>query len=157
MFTVPIKKMDAAHAETLRGRIVDMAVRALGEQYRHVAEDVESFLLQESPDDDTEFPFVVASAAMREGDPESLNIFKEIREDAESVIVRGKYDDAELGHTLIQFFEENYRQSPVVNKQFNPLGGGVDTANEGHMLSSSPSAHLQPCALQSARAQKEKP
>lgn len=121
MFTVPIKKMDAAHAEALHGRIVDMAVRALGEQYRHVAEDVESFLHQESPDDDTEFPFVVASAAMREGDPESLRIFKEIREDAENVIVRGKYDDAELGHTLIQFFEENYRHSPVVDN--NPSAG----------------------------------
>ena len=117
MFTVPIKKMDAAHAETLRGRIVDMAVRALGEQYRHIAEDVESFLYQELAEDELEFPFVVASAAMREGDPESLCIFKEIREDAENIIVRGKYDDAELGHALIQFFEENYRQSPVVGKQ----------------------------------------
>lgn len=117
MFTVPIKKMDAARAEALRGRIVDMAVRALGEQYRHVAEDVESFLRHDSPEDETEFPFVVASAAMREGDPESLSIFKEIREDAENIIVRGKYDDTELGHTLIQFFEENYRQSPVVGKQ----------------------------------------
>lgn len=117
MFTVPIKKMDTAHAEALRIRIVDMAVRALGERYRHVAEDTESFLRHESPDDETEFPFVVACAAMREGDPESLRIFKEIREDAENVIARGKYDDAELGHTLIQFFEENYRQSPVVGKQ----------------------------------------
>lgn len=117
MFTVPIKKLDAAHAEALRIRIVDMAVRALGERYRHVAEDVESFLYQELAEDELEFPFVVASAAMREGDPESLCVFKEIREDAENVIVRGKYDDAELGHTLIQFFEENYRQSPVVGKQ----------------------------------------
>ena len=109
MFTVPIKKMDAAHAEALRIRIVDMAVRSLGERYRHVAEDAESFLRQESPEEELEFPFVVASAAMRESDPESLRIFKEIREDAENVIVRGKYDDAELGHTLIQFFEEYYR------------------------------------------------
>ena len=117
MFTVPIKKMDTAHAEALRIRIVDMAARALGERYRHVAEDTESFLRQESPDDETEFPFVVASAAMREGDPESLHIFQEIREDAENVIARGKYDDAELGHSLIQFFEEYYRKSPVVGKQ----------------------------------------
>lgn len=117
MFTVPIKKMDAAHAEALRIRIVDMAVRALGERYRHVAEDAESFLHQELAEDELEFPFVVAGAAMREGDPESLHIFQEIREDAENIIVRGKYDDAELGHTLIQFFEENYRQSPVVSKQ----------------------------------------
>ena len=109
MFTVPIKKMDAAYAETIRGRIVDMAVRALGERYRHVAKDAESFLQQELAEDELEFPFVVASAAMREGDPESLCIFKEIREDAENIIVRGKYDDAELGHSLIQFFEEYYR------------------------------------------------
>lgn len=109
--------MDATHAKALRIRIVDMAVRVLGERYRHVAKDEESFLRQESPEEELEFPFVVASAAMREGDPESLNIFKEIREDAENIIVRGKYDDAELGHTLIQFFEENYRKSPVVGKQ----------------------------------------
>ena len=109
--------MDAAHAEALHTRIVDMAVRALGERYRRVTEDAESFLRQESQEDELEFPFVVASAAMMEGDPESLHIFKEIREDAENIIVRGKYDDAELGHTLIQFFEENYRQSPVVGKQ----------------------------------------
>ena len=117
MFTVLIKKMDAAHAEALRSRIVDMAARALGERYRHVAEDAESFLQQELAEDELEFPFVVANAAMRESDPESLHIFQEIREDAENIIVRGEYDDAELGHSLIQFFEEYYRKSPVVGKQ----------------------------------------